>query len=255
MLKTFQDQLEFGISNCMAALQIAPQHRSPQHVGLLLRFVRHHPKLRVFFGQLPHTVREHVCMAVSLRSVEKGEAVFKEGDDARMFYIVMKGSVGIYQKHADAATRLQEHTGPPSPPAGMAAGKGGKRGRKQQLPVSPVSAAAKEAGHLVVELMEGDSFGHTAFLNGRPRNATVIALGDRSAAAEGRITDDRVELLHMPRRYFYLTIARLAGKIVFSPGAALHLIRRTRPVHIPAPGIAAAAWGPHSAKYGENSAI
>ena len=228
VLKQFQDQLEFGIQNCLAALQIAPRNRSPQHVGLLLRFVRHHPKLRIFFGQLPYTIREHVCMAVKLRVVRKGEAVFKEGDDARMFYIVMKGSVGIYQKHADAATRLQEHSGPASPPPGMR-----KKGKQATLPTSPVSAAAKAAGHLVVELMEGDSFGHTAFLNGRQRNATVVALGDRAARSSGGAglaqNDDRVELLTMPRRYFYLTIARLAGKIVFSPGAALHLIRRTRP--------------------------
>ena len=269
VLEHYHSQLEFHPENCISALRIMPDHRAPEHCNLLLQYFRH-PPARIFFGQLPYGIREKVCQVVTLMEPSRGDVIFEQNDEPRMFYIILKGRVGAYQKvkkeHINEKNIKNKKISMANIPAPtvdidmdqyhrlldilketkdnrniqqqntnendnydkiLKSPKNRHRHRHRKSRHKNDSYISShhqkhhlthfKYGKLIVELEAGDSFGQVSFLNGSTRNSTIIA------------HDSNVEILCMPRKYFYLTIAKISDKIVFAPGAAMHLIRYTSP--------------------------
>ncbi|CAD8147584.1 unnamed protein product [Paramecium pentaurelia] len=83
------------INLCVKTLQIAPSRRTQSDLALLLQLVEAITFFKNLQSQNPDIVLK--CMTVlSYKTVKKEEILFHVGDSGSLFYIILKGSVGVY---------------------------------------------------------------------------------------------------------------------------------------------------------------
>ncbi|CAD8172121.1 unnamed protein product [Paramecium octaurelia] len=83
------------INQCVKTLQIAPSRRTQSDLTLLLQLVEAITFFKNLQSQNPDIVLR--CMSVlSYKTVKKEEILFHVGDQGSLFYIILKGSVGVF---------------------------------------------------------------------------------------------------------------------------------------------------------------
>ncbi|CAD8125883.1 unnamed protein product [Paramecium sonneborni] len=128
-------------SECIRILQITPLRRSPEELNLLLSFARTITFFRELGEQSPEMLQRCI-LVLSYRTIKGKEVLFKVGDSGSLFYVILRGSVGVN-------IRLPN-------------------------PEDPQLFELKE----VNTLRAGIGFGELALINDSKRTATIIAKED-----------------------------------------------------------------------------
>ncbi|CAK68447.1 unnamed protein product (macronuclear) [Paramecium tetraurelia] len=128
-------------AECIRILQITPIRRNPEELNHLLIFALTITFFRELGEQSPEMLQR--CIQVlSYRTIKSGDILFKVGDSGSLFYVILRGSVGIN-------IRL------PNPDD------------SQQFELKEVNI-----------LKAGASFGELALINDAKRTATIVAKED-----------------------------------------------------------------------------
>jgi len=124
------DFIDFKLA--ILVLQKPTDHRSLNEINLLVKSVENVD----FFQKYDNDTKEQICKFMTYQSMKKGETLFEIGSVGTTFYIILKGSIGIW---VNIPKQLEEDS-------------------------------KKE----VKTVTNGASFGELALLDKKPRAATII---------------------------------------------------------------------------------
>ena len=175
---------------------MAPSLRKRDDLNVLLSFVSQVG----FFKQLSRPNQLSLCSVMNLRSIEKGDLLFKQGDDGTSFFIILSGhvSVHVYSNNKDTGctSNVQSKSVENESDSSDKIDKTSKDGnnekeayeKKKNMIMRTLTPIGKKFfdmnfdelyGHAVAELREGDSFGEQALQGKSKRNATICCRSEQ----------------------------------------------------------------------------
>ena len=183
-------------NRCIDILKMAPSLRKRDDLNVLLSFVSQVG----FFKQLSRPNQLSLCSVMNLRSIEKGDLLFKQGDDGTSFFIILSGhvSVHVYSNNKDTGctSNVQSKSVENESDSSDKIDKTSKDGnnekeayeKKKNMIMRTLTPIGKKFfdmnfdelyGHAVAELREGDSFGEQALQGKSKRNATICCRSEQ----------------------------------------------------------------------------
>ena len=82
-------------------LQLDPKSRKEDELFELMRLTS---GFRVFESFKMTSIHKEICRYMFMKTMEKGEIVFKQGDEGDAYYFILRGSVDIYMYDIDSKT-------------------------------------------------------------------------------------------------------------------------------------------------------
>lgn len=122
-------------------MQKPPENRTTTEINMLVKSVENVE----FFNKYDNDTKEQICKFMTYESKRKTETLFEIGSVGTTFYIILKGSVGIW---VNIPKQIEEES---------------KKEPKTLLVLTEVKI-----------LNSGASFGELALLDKKPRAATII---------------------------------------------------------------------------------
>ncbi len=136
---------------CKELLQVSPSVRNEDQTLWLMDMLKGHR----FFSKLEPSVVKELCKQLELRTLTKGDVLFQQGADGKVFYIILSGQISLH-----STIKSDQDVLPPMVSSSS----------------NPEMARAEEAfGRCVGYLGVGDSFGEKALMTNSPFSVTAIA--------------------------------------------------------------------------------
>ena len=185
-------------NRCIDILKMAPSLRQRNDLNVLVSFVGQVG----FFKQLSRPNQLSLCSVMSLRTIENGELLFKQGDEGTSFFIILSGHVSVHIYKNDGTETAHRVSDTESGKMGAKTDSSDnidKKGKddddekkayekKKNIIMRTLTPIGKKFfdmnfdevyGHAVAELREGDSFGEQALRGKSKRNATICCRSER----------------------------------------------------------------------------
>lgn len=136
---------------CKELLQVSPSVRNEDQTLWLMDMLKGHR----FFSKLEPSVVKELCKQLELRTLTKGDVLFQQGAEGKVFYIILSGQISLH-----STINSDQDVLPPMVSSSS----------------DPEMARAEEAfGRCVGYLGVGDSFGEKALMTNSPFSVTAIA--------------------------------------------------------------------------------
>ena len=136
---------------CKELLRVSPSVRTEDQTLWLMDMLKGHR----FFSKLEPSVVKELCKQLELRTLTKGDVLFQQGAEGKVFYIILSGQISLH-----STIRSDQDVLPPMVGSGSNA---------------EVARAEEAFGRCVGYLGVGDSFGEKSLMTDSPFSVTAIA--------------------------------------------------------------------------------
>lgn len=139
-------------------LQKPPEFRTTVEINLLMKSCENVE----FFQKYDYETREQICKFMTYENLNKGKTLFEIGSSGSTFYIILKGSVGVW---VNIPKQIEDD----------------KKEIKTILTLTEVKI-----------LNTGSSFGELALIDKKPRAATIICREDCQFGVLDKVSFERI---------------------------------------------------------------
>jgi hypothetical protein len=98
MVENIIDDFDFIRERFERLLKIPEEERSPDNLFELMRLTS---TLKIFESIRMSEMHKEICRKIFLKSYERGQIIFKQGDDGDAYYYVLRGCVDLYMYDID----------------------------------------------------------------------------------------------------------------------------------------------------------
>ena len=97
MLSSF-DEFELARDRYERLLNIKPEERSEENLFELMKLTQN---LKIFETFKLSNIHKEICKHITKKTYERGEIIFKQGDEGDAYYFILRGTVDLYMYDVD----------------------------------------------------------------------------------------------------------------------------------------------------------